>query len=133
MGFYKKTETELMVADNFVYSPTVTLKADEKDIYQYPQDGWYWFNTLDEAISFFHSTLDTDKNSLTPRQIRLILLKNELLFKVETLVSENSEFKIYWEYSLEVNRNDDVLIQIANALGISDEMLDSMFIEGSKL
>ena len=53
MAFYKEDNGSLLVGENFVYSPTVTLKVEEKDNFTYPQDGWYWFNTEDEANSFF--------------------------------------------------------------------------------
>lgn len=53
MAFYKDDNGSLLVGENFVYSPTVTLKKEDKDTYTYPQDGWYWFDTEDEAYSFF--------------------------------------------------------------------------------
>lgn len=53
MGFYKKDDNQILVGENFVYSPIVTLKAEDKDTYEYPQDGWYWFDTEDEALQFF--------------------------------------------------------------------------------
>ena len=53
MAFYKEDNGSLLVGDNFVYSPIVTLKAENKDNFTYPQDGWYWFNTEDEANTFF--------------------------------------------------------------------------------
>lgn len=71
--------------------------------------------------------------SLTPRQTRLILLKNNLLDKVEEAVSTSREYSIYWEYALEIDRNDSVLQEMTTSLGITKEMLDDMFIEGSKL
>lgn len=53
MGFYKNDNGSLLVGETFVYSPRVTLKAEDKDNFTYPQDGWYWFDTEDEAYSFF--------------------------------------------------------------------------------
>ena len=53
MAFYKEDNGSLLIGENFVYSPTVTLKAEDKDNFTYPQDGWYWFDTEDEAYSFF--------------------------------------------------------------------------------
>ena len=46
MPFFKKDNDKLLTAPNFVYAPDYTLKADEKDTYEYPVDGWYWFETL---------------------------------------------------------------------------------------
>lgn len=53
MAFYKNDNGSLLVGENFVYSPIVTLKVEDKDNFTYPQDGWYWFDTEDEAYSFF--------------------------------------------------------------------------------
>lgn len=53
MAFYKEDNGSLLKGENFVYSPIVTLKVEEKDNFTYPQDGWYWFDTEDEAYSFF--------------------------------------------------------------------------------
>ena len=53
MPFCKEDNGSLLVGENFVYSPIVTLKAEDKDNFTYPQDGWYWFDTEDEANMFF--------------------------------------------------------------------------------
>ena len=53
MAFYKEDNGSLLVGENFVYSPIVTLKVEDKDNFTYPQDGWYWFDTEDEAYGFF--------------------------------------------------------------------------------
>ena len=44
-------------APNFVFGPydEYTLKKEEKDTYTYPTEGgWYWFETLEEAKTFFN-------------------------------------------------------------------------------
>ena len=44
-GFYKQNEEEQwMHAPNFVYAPDYTLLKEEKDTYEYPIDGWIWYN-----------------------------------------------------------------------------------------
>lgn len=53
MAFYKEDNGSLLIGENFVYSPVVTLKAEDKDNFTYPQDGWYWFDTEEESYSFF--------------------------------------------------------------------------------
>lgn len=50
-GFYKNDEGSLLYAPNFVNSPTAVLIKEEKDNYAYPIEGWYWFNSKEEAIS----------------------------------------------------------------------------------
>jgi hypothetical protein len=44
-GFYKQNEEkEWMHAPNFVYAPDYTLLKEEKDTYDYPVDGWSWYD-----------------------------------------------------------------------------------------
>lgn len=78
MPFFKKEETDILQAPNFVMGPDFELKAEEKDTYTYPVDGWYWFDTLDEAILAF-SKLITNPDastalSITSRQGKLAML-----------------------------------------------------------
>ena len=70
---------------------------------------------------------------LTPRQARLILLEYELLDDIEEIVKTNRAISIWWEYSLDIQRDDERLLEFASIAGITDEMLDNMFLEGSKL
>lgn len=51
--FYKKEENEILNVADTVSAPSVMLTASAKDEFTYPQDGWYWFDTEDEAYSFF--------------------------------------------------------------------------------
>ena len=70
---------------------------------------------------------------LTPRQARLILLQYELLDDIEELVKTNKPISIWWEYSLDIQRNDERLLEFAEIAGITSEQLDIMFLEGSTL
>lgn len=72
--------------------------------------------------------------SVTPRQVRLLLLQKGLLPQVETLVSQSGEAaKITWEFALEFRRNDALLLQLAAALGLTEEQLDNFFIEAASI
>lgn len=128
--FYKKIENEILNGEN-ISTPLVTLKVEDKDSYEYPQDGWYWFDTFDEALGYFASA--NVGNILTPRQARWVLLDEGLLDAVEEIVKLNRKYDIYWEYATEIRREDSILLQLAAALGITDEKLDEMFIKGAKL
>ena len=128
--FYKKTKDEILNGEN-ISTPLATLKVEDKDSYEYPQDGWYWFDTFDEALTYFAST--NFGTILTPRQARWILLDEGLLDAVEEIVKLNRKYDIYWEYATEIRREDSILLQLAAALGITDEKLDEMFIKGAKL
>jgi hypothetical protein len=54
-GFYKFDHdgNELLYAPNAVYAPTFTLLKEIHAEYEYPQDGWYWFDSEEECRSFF--------------------------------------------------------------------------------
>jgi hypothetical protein len=43
-GFYKEVNGVWLYAPNFVAAPTYTLLREEKDSYNYPVDGWVWYN-----------------------------------------------------------------------------------------
>jgi hypothetical protein len=71
--------------------------------------------------------------TITPRQARLALLQATLLDEVEAMVAADKSMSIWWEYSLEIERNSEHIINAGLALGLSEEQLDNLFIEGSKL
>jgi hypothetical protein len=50
-GFYKldSGSDELLYAPNAVFAPAFTLTAETAASYTYPLDGWYWFDTEEEA------------------------------------------------------------------------------------
>jgi hypothetical protein len=44
-GFYKKDEEgNSLYAPNFVDHPNYTLNKENKDDYEYPIDGWTWYD-----------------------------------------------------------------------------------------
>lgn len=131
MGFFKKDIDSILVGESAVFSPSVTLKVEDKDLYTYPQDGWYWFDTFDDALQFFAGLKSSD--SITMRQARLYLLGAGLLSQVESIVSQNEAWKIEWEYATDVVKNSQLVVTLSNQLGLSSEAIDVMFDEASKL
>ena len=71
--------------------------------------------------------------SITMRQARLYLLSLELLDDVELLVSQNKAQQIEWEYASEVQRTNQLIPALQEALGLTNAQVDNMFIEASKL
>ena len=50
-GFYKKQEDDqILYAPNWVEGPDIFLVAQNKDQYDYPVHGWYWFESEEEAM-----------------------------------------------------------------------------------
>ena len=70
---------------------------------------------------------------LTPKQARLALLGAGLYDAVNLAVKANPAHEIYWEYALEVKRDDALLIELSTALGITSAQLDDLFVVGSEL
>lgn len=53
-GFYKNDEGCVLYGPNQVLNLNYELNKEQHDEYSYPVDGWYWFNSEDEAYSFFN-------------------------------------------------------------------------------
>lgn len=56
IGFYKLDEGSLLFAPNAVYNKNYELHVENNSQYNYPVDGWYFFNSLIEAKQFFNIT-----------------------------------------------------------------------------
>ncbi len=84
-------------------------------------------------------SVDTDQfydgpESVTPRQARLALLGAGLLNQVEAMVEQSGgATKITWEYATEINRQDPLITGIGNALGLTEEQINALFINASSL
>lgn len=67
--------------------------------------------------------------SVTPRQVRLLLLAQGLLPQVEALIAQQDEAtKIAWEYASEFRRDDPLLLSLAANLNLTEQQLDEFFI-----
>jgi hypothetical protein len=53
--FYK-LENESLLSGDLITSPNFVLVAEDKDYYDYPVDGWTWFDTEEEAKAHFEVT-----------------------------------------------------------------------------
>lgn len=71
--------------------------------------------------------------SITMRQCRLYLLNQNLLDDVENIVSQNRSWQIEWEYAIEVLRTNQLIVAMQSSLNLTDEQVDTMFLEASKL
>lgn len=56
-GFYKQEDSDnILYAPNFVESSDCALYRELKDSYQYPNCGWYWFESKEQAYIFFEAS-----------------------------------------------------------------------------
>lgn len=55
MSFFKSIDPSIepWEAPNYVEAPTFSLYADQHGSYELPIDGWYWFDSKEDAFSFF--------------------------------------------------------------------------------
>jgi hypothetical protein len=66
--------------------------------------------------------------SVSPRQARLALLAAGKLDAVEAAVAAGpKEHRIAWEYGLEISRGDQLVVELAAALNLSDAEVDDLF------
>ena len=52
--FYKLIDEKNYIFGSEVLSAEYQLLTEDKDTYTYPFDGWYWFNSEEEAREFFN-------------------------------------------------------------------------------
>lgn len=74
--------------------------------------------------------------SVTPRQVRLLLLQQGLLSQVEAMIAASDQAtKITWEFASEFRRDDPLLLALAASpqLNLSPEQIDQFFIAASEL
>lgn len=95
MAFYRKTGS--LEKSDAVYAPDYSLTVDNKDTHSYPVDGWYWFDSADEAVAVLTvsplRTIDSSmfKDKFTQAEQLAILIKRDtdqtlklLMLEVET-------------------------------------------------
>ena len=56
-GFYKPEGDTFFYAPNHVYAPTYTLLKEAKEQYVYPNNGWIWCDSIEEAIDILNIRL----------------------------------------------------------------------------
>lgn len=69
-------------------------------------------------------------NVVSPRQVRIILHRKNLLANVEAMIAtQDEEIQIAWNHALEFRRDDPLLNQLSLNLNLTQEQLDQFFIE----
>ena len=72
--------------------------------------------------------------SITPRQVRLVLLAQGLLASVEDMIAQQDEStRIAWQYASEFRRDDPLLLSLATSLNLTEQQLDDFFIAANTL
>lgn len=72
--------------------------------------------------------------SVTPRQVRLLLLGQGLLDEVEAMISQQDRAtQITWEFATEFRRDDPLLNALGQSLGLTEQQIDDFFVAASTL
>lgn len=92
------------------------------------------FGGVQVSVSEVEGQVQTTVRAVTARQARLQLAKINLLTQVETLVDTlGAEAKINWEYASYVQIDNPLIEAVKLSLEMSDEQIQTMFNEASKL
>lgn len=71
---------------------------------------------------------------VSARQARLAILQGGILASVEAMIATQDEAtRITWEYATEFRRDDPLLTQLAQNLGLSEAQIDQFFLRASTL
>ena len=115
-------------------SDTLRLESipefDENKYYKYENNNWIAYDVYPDIEEIVEVP-----QTLTPRQIRMQLTNSGLRQQVEDIVANSNDYalKDWWEYSLDYKRDNPILIDMATQLELTDEQIDDMFIQASKL
>lgn len=60
-GFYK-LDGDLLYGPNFVLNKEYELRKETKEEHSYPVNGWYWFDSEEQARVFFELDLEKVNN-----------------------------------------------------------------------
>ena len=139
MAFFKRFDEEILTAPNFVHAPGFSLKAEDQATYTYPQDGWYWFDSLNQAMAFFSNVpVDGVPVVVTRRQALQALNQAGKLTTVYAAIDglpepTRTSVKIDFDSAQEFRRDWPVLLSMQPILGMTDTQLEELFILAASL
>lgn len=100
-------------------------KDEDGNLYAYYKD--------DFTPDFDKINKELEITSISRLQAKLYLLDSGYYEQVMALVEENTRLKIYWTDAVNFNKDDEILRGVQTAIGLTDEQLDTMFLEASKI
>ena len=127
--------TNLIVADATVdFAPEGYVMVNVDEANQPPIGSAYDPATGAFTSQYVPSPPVVVPESVTPRQVRLILLQQGLLANVEAMIAQQDEAtKITWEFASEFRRDDPLLLALSANLGLTSEQIDQFFIAAAAL
>lgn len=133
--YYKRDNERLQQAEQ-VYAPDFTLTSENHTEHTYPVDGWYWFDTLDEALAGMISPPDVP--TVTALQGMLAVQAAGLVagfnaWKASLDPIEDFAVIAFFEKAQTWRRDNPYLVQGATALGLTERQIDELFILAATL
>lgn len=128
MPFYKRDGQELLCAPTTVSGPGFALSADTHADHTYPVEGWWWFNSLDEAMANIREKVV----SVTKRQALQALIIMDLDEQVEAVLNsipgkQGKLTRTEWKESNVVERERPLVKQMLTTLGLTETQGDELF------
>ena len=144
MSFFKLDNGTVLEAPNYVFGPGVTLVAENHSNHEYPVQGWYWFDTIEEAYSAFNieplvidrvSTLETVVNRLpgvTDSQITKLQVKKQaqamgIWEALKAAIAADADLNEDWELTNGVAKDHPAVLLMAAALNMTSADVDAFF------
>lgn len=132
--YYNKNNYEVRDLDDSLVSGWIQNNNPKKDDWlllpDKPGNNYYWSNG--EWVEYPQLIPE----SISARQIRLWLINNGIsLTQVQDAINNIEDpvvretTKVEWEYAPYVERNHPMLVPLAQALGLSENQIDSAFIQ----
>lgn len=136
-GFYKSTGVEILYAPNYIQSPNYYITVNDKDSQSFPIDGWYYFDTKQEAESFFQ-LLPPVPSEIPLWAFRIVLRKMGMWTLIEQAIAQATPEEAlivqeYLDYGNFIERNSPMLEKFAHGLGLGDDVIDGIFREAGAL
>ena len=84
--------------------------------------------TVDPSeIDFAPAIDEREAMTCSPAQMRLVLLRANLLDQVQAIVDASPEASIVWEYATQIDRKSPLIDALGGANGFSPEQIDDLF------
>lgn len=136
---YPESKPDVLYKDGWrnIVEPTINTETQKRGELIYDaQNDVVTYQVIDLSLSEIEARQKASVPfSITPTQGRIRLVQMDLMNTIKTLVEDSTdeEMKIYWEYALSWDRDNSYIQAIASAVGMSEEDLDTFFIEASQI
>jgi hypothetical protein len=132
MTTYQLTDGDCVIKDGITIFPTLPNKFNG-EFHHYALEYFDWIKAGGVPDPYIPPP-EPIPTVLTMRQARLALLNANLLTTVNAAVAASSDqVKIEWEFSNEVQRANPLIAMLSAGLGLTEPVLDQLFLAGSKL